>query len=219
MTSNKNTAWVAGAGVLALLMLVASYFLLIAPKRAEAADLATQTESVKAGNATIEQRTELLKAQFATLDTQRGELSQIQSTLPGNAEVPQLLRTLEGYAGTAGITLVSVAPGTPENFGTDAADPTSATAAVDIPLTITTSGSFAQTELFVKNVQADMGRYFLVDNVTLQVADGSTAGVTSTISGKIFVLRDATTQTQDMATAGTAASTEPAAPASTETVS
>lgn len=220
MTSNKNAAWIAGAGVLAVLIVVASYFLLIGPKRAEAADLATQTESVKQSNAAIEQRTAQLKSQFATLDEQKLQLAEIRSTLPENADVPALLRSLEGYASSAGIELISVTPGTPENFAASAdADPTAATGIIDIPLAVSTSGSFVQTELFVKNLQADLGRFLLVENLTLQVADGTDgAGVTSTITGKIFVLRDATTTTPAAETA-TSDDAEVSDPASTETVS
>ena len=42
MKSSQNTLWVAGAGVLAVLLVVLTYLFVVSPKRSEAADLATQ---------------------------------------------------------------------------------------------------------------------------------------------------------------------------------
>ncbi|MEZ0163694.1 type 4a pilus biogenesis protein PilO [Kineococcus sp. LSe6-4] len=226
MTRSKDTAWIAGAGVLALLVLAATYFLLIAPKRTEAADIADQTAAVAQSNAAIEQKTAQLKSQFTTLGDKEAEVAAIRATMPADAQVPALLRQLQSYADSAGLTLTNVAPGTPSAFGAkDGAVPgTGGTTVVDVPLTVTTSGSFTQTELFLKNVQADMGRYFLVDNVSLQAGDAQTAGtVTGTITGDVFVLRDGATQNQstasgDAAGTGTSTATTDASP-STETVS
>ncbi|ABS04481.1 type 4a pilus biogenesis protein PilO [Kineococcus radiotolerans] len=211
MSTSRNTVLIAGTGALALLVLVASYFLLVAPKRAEAADLATQRVYAKEKNAGIEQQTRQLQSQFESIGDKRAQLAAIRSTLPAAADVPALLRQLEGYANTAGVVLTGVTPGTPEVFGsaTDAATAqASGPQVVDIPLTITTSGSFSQTELFIKSTQADMQRFFLVENLALNAGDASTSGVVSTtLTGKIFVLQaDAVTPSESTTqSAGTTA--------------
>lgn len=216
MTRTKDTAWIAGAGVLALLVLAASYFLLIGPKRAEAADLATQKVSVEQNNAAIVQQTALLKAQFATLGQQKAELAAIRSTLPASADVPALLRQLSDYAASSGVTVTAVTPGTAAAFnGAGAAGTADASSGiVSIPLVVTAQGSFAQTELFVKSLQADMQRYFSVSDVVVARGEdqASTTGntLTSTVTGQIFVIKD----TASPAAASTTATQTAAVPSS-----
>ena len=210
MKSSQNTLWVAGAGVLAALLVVASYFLLIAPKRAEAADLADQRAGVEQSNAQLEAQTAQLKAEFATLDEKRAQLAQLQSTLPSDADVAVLLRQLQSYAGTAGVTIAQVTPGTAEEFNPEATASGAAAAAssgiVDIPLTVAVSGTFPQTELFVKNVQADMTRFFLVTGVEVAPdTTGVVGAVTTKVTGKVFVLRSATATTSGSSSASSGA--------------
>ncbi|MEZ0492957.1 hypothetical protein AB2L28_12010 [Kineococcus sp. TBRC 1896] len=202
MSISKSKTWAAGAAVLSLLVLVATWFLVIGPKRAEAADLATDTSAAQAQNEQIAQQTELLKAQFATLPQERAALAEIRSQFPSAADVPALLRTLESFAGATGVTITAIQPGAIAPYSPTGADASTAVAPAAtpgglsaIPLTLTVSGTFAQTELFVKQAQADMKRYFLLDTVALSTdqnagASGATSSVTSTIGGKVFVLPD-----------------------------
>ena len=211
MTRSGNTVWIAGTGVLAVLTLVATYFLLLAPKRAEAADIATQTAQVALQNEAIAQKTQLLQSQFATLDQSRAELAAIRATLPAEADVQALLRQVEGYAIADGLVLTSVETGTPALHGADASGTAPVTAegttVVDVPLTVSVEGSFAATELFVKQVQADMGRFLLLKTVDLTA--GTTAGdegVTTKLTGTVFVVRDSTTTDTSGAAAPTTGS-------------
>ncbi|GAA4967448.1 type 4a pilus biogenesis protein PilO [Kineococcus glutinatus] len=201
MNVTRNQAWIAGTGVLAVLVLAATYLLLVAPQRAEAADLATERAAVAASNAALESRTAELKAQFATLDVRRAELAAIRETLPAEADVPALLRQLETTASDTGVTLTGITPSAIEAYTGAPAD-VSGASIYDVPLTLTTTGTFAETELFVKALQADVRRFFLIENLSLSAdeataTDGSTAAVSTTLTGKIFVLRTA----QDDATA------------------
>ncbi|WP_328295897.1 type 4a pilus biogenesis protein PilO [Kineococcus sp. NBC_00420] len=222
MTSSKNTAWIAGTGVLAVLILVASYFLLIAPKRAEAADTVAQAAGVEQGNETLAAETERLKAQFATLDDQRAQLAEIQAELPAESEVPALIRQFSVYAAGAGVSVKTIAPGTLTAYagdGTTATTTTGTTASGTnggisvMPISVTVEGSFAGTELFVKNLQADMHRYILVDGVALVDEDTTLA---TTITGSIFVLADDATVTSTAST-GTDATTPATSAAATST--
>lgn len=218
LTRNRNTVWVAGTAALALLMLVATYFLLVQPQRASASDLADQTQQVRDSNLAIQERTEQLKAQFATLGDEKQQLAADKASLPSSAELPQLLRQLDGYARTSGVTLTNVTPGTAEAFVADgAAAPataastgaTSASGVLALPLSLQVNGSFAQVELFVKNVQADMKRYYAVSTLDLQNGEG---GVAATLTGKVFVMQEAS---QSSATDVDAASAAPSGPSTT----
>ncbi len=215
--------WAAGAGVLSLLLVVATYLLVIAPQRSSAAELADQRVSVQESNAQIAQQTALLKSQFSTLDDKRRELEAIKATLPAQADVPDLLRQFETFASSAGLTVTQVSPGAAVAFGA-AADGSSTTKAdtgiVEIPVTVVVSGTFPQVELYTKSLQADMVRHFLVKGVTVTTDQSAVNSnvVTGTITGSVFVLADATATTPTAgATTGTGSTPSPAATTSTDT--
>ncbi|GAB7189791.1 hypothetical protein NUM3379_04970 [Kineococcus sp. NUM-3379] len=226
MTISKSGAWIAGTAAVGVLVLLGAWMLLISPMRTQAADLADQRVQVESNNAMIRTRTAQLKAQFETLDAQRAKLAEVRAQMPADAEVPALLRQLEGYAASSGATLTGVTPGTATPFvptGTDPAQATGTAVAAGlyaVPLTVTSAGTFAETELFLKNLQADMRRFLLIDNLSVTAGGNVPGEVDTTITGKIFVLRDEAAAPAQPATTAPA-TTAPAADAapSTETVS
>lgn len=264
MTATKSRTWIAGTLVLCLLISVASWFLLIGPKRAEAAELEKQTVDTQASNEQLEARIEQLKLQFAELPTRQAELAAIKQAMPEDPALPTLVRDLDAMATQTGVTLMSLAPGQPAAVaqptpatpapaegeaaegeaaegeaaegeeseepaeGTEGADASADPAAtgqtatpvgagmvlVSVPVNLTVVGDFFKSELFLKELQAEMQRAFLVQSLTVQTEkDGEASGgkpatkngdVTMTITGSVFVLKAAQT-----------AQTLPAAPTTT----
>ncbi|MCI2239012.1 hypothetical protein MO973_29875 [Paenibacillus sp. TRM 82003] len=226
MSISKTKLWTAGAVLVSLALVLATWFLVISPQRAVAADLATDRAAAEASNASIRLKTEQLQAQFTTLPERRAELAEIRSEFPSEVEVPALLRSLEQYATSAGVTLVSITPGALEAY-TPGVDPAAATAPASsgtaisaLPVTVAVSGSFAQTELFVKQVQADMKRYLLLENASLAAEDsaaGTTSAVTTTLIGRIFVLPATGAVTEAPAATATTPALTPPSATTTET--
>ncbi len=255
MSASKPKFWVIGTVVLTVLLVIAAYFLLIGPKRAEAADFRQQTEDTAASNAQLEAKIEQLKVQFAELPQRQAELAAIKQAMPEEAALPTLVRDLDAMASGAGVTLMSLAPGEPApvgppvgaaapapapaagSAGEDGGTPApSATAAApsdllaSIPVSIVVVGDFYESELFLKNLQTDMPRAYLVTSLTVQAekeADASggkpatkNGDVTMTIAGNVFVLKPAASVTAPAAgAAGTSAAGAAATPAPTATSS
>jgi hypothetical protein len=249
MFATRTRVWVAGTVLLAVLVSAAGWFLLISPKRAEAAELEQQTEATELSNQQLEARIAQLKEQFAELPQYQAELAAIQQAMPGDPALPTLVRTLDDMADRHEVTLMSLAPGQPaavqqptptapaepaedgaaEGEGADAdaagdaaaedaapaaADPAApadpaATATpvgagmvlVSVPVTLTTVGDFFASEMFLKDLQAEMTRAFLVQNLSITTEPGGEASggkpatkngdITTTISGSVFVLKTA----------------------------
>lgn len=244
MSMSKTRLWVIGTAVLSVLLVVAAYFLLIGPKRAEAAEFRQQTEDTQASNAQLESRIEQLKAQFAELPQRQAELAAIKQAMPEEAALPTLVRDLDSMASGAGVTLMTLAPGEPvavtppaaaapapaatEEASADAEGSTPAPAAtaapaaadllVSVPVSVTIVGDFYESELFLKALQAEMPRAFLVQSLTVQAEkEGDASGgkpatvngdVTMTITGSVFVLKPA-----DTVSAPTTATPQPSATA------
>jgi type IV pilus assembly protein PilO len=249
MSASKPKFWVIGTAVLTVLLVIAAYFLLIGPKRAEAADFRQQTEDTAASNAQLQAKIEQLKVQFAELPQRQAELAAIKQAMPEEAALPTLVRDLDAMASGAGVTLMSLAPGEPVTVGPPAGAaaapapapaagseggatpaPTAAPAPSDllasIPVSIVVVGDFYESELFLKNLQTDMPRAYLVTNLTVQAekeaeeSGGKPAtkngDVTMTIAGSVFVLKPAASVTAPAAgAAGTPAAGATPAPTAT----
>ena len=229
MLANKSRVWVAGTLVLCVLLAVASWFLAIGPKRAQAAELEQQTVAVESENSQLEQRIAQLKVQFAELPQRQAELAAIKQAMPEDAALPTLVRDLDAMATASGVTLMTLTPGAPVAVQTaapvapapaegaepaetapaeGAAAPAAVTPAaptdllVSIPTSIVVVGGFFESELFLKKLQSEMPRAFLVQNLTVAAETTSTEAsggrpatengdVTMTLAGSVFVLKSA----------------------------
>jgi type IV pilus assembly protein PilO len=244
MARSKTTMWVAGTAVLCCLILLASWFLLISPKRAEAADLRQQAVDNDGQNEALAARIDQLKQQFAELPQRQAELAEIKQAMPEDAALPTLIRDVDALADKAGVTLMSLAPGQPAaapstaptaaaspsgdaaNGGDGAAGdaaatptPGAGTVLVTIPTNLVVVGDFFKSTLFLKQLQTEMKRSFLVQNLAVQAEQASegdaakpatsNGDVTMTISGSVFVLRSAA-DAAPVAVAGTPVAPSPA---------
>ena len=172
----KTRTWSAATAALCVLLIVAAYFLLIAPKRAEAADLRDQTVAQDQANQQSRLKIQQLKAQYAELPTKQAELAVIKQQLPDNPALPTLIRTLASMADATGVTLVSLAPAPPTAVvlaaapvvapavapaaGAPVTAPVAAAAAAPtaslfgITTTMMIKGDYAASTLFVQKLQA-----------------------------------------------------------------
>jgi type IV pilus assembly PilO-like protein len=192
--------WVAGAVTAALLLVAGSWFLLISPQRAQAAQLRQDAVAQQSTNDMIRLRTQQLKAQFASLPQRRAELAEIQQQLPSSPELPTLLRQLSTVADDAGVSVDSVSPGQSQPLVAAAAGAgTSAAAGTPdvraIATTMVLKGGYAELTLFVQKLQGTMRRAYLVENLSLSPGEAATGAgrtaevpLTMTLTGKVFVL-------------------------------
>ena len=106
--------WSALAAALAVAIAVAGWFLLVSPKRGEAAEARAATVSQDEANARLLQQLEVLKAQYADLPAQRAKLAVMQKEIPDNPSLPSLVRQLTKAGRQAGVSLDTMAPALPE---------------------------------------------------------------------------------------------------------
>jgi Tfp pilus assembly protein PilO len=110
---NRMRTWSLGAAVVAVLVLVAGWFLLISPTKAKVSDLHTQTATQQQTNAGLQTQISQLKIQNKGLPKQEAQLALIRQHLPSNPALPAFVRTLTLIAHEAGVKLVSVDPSQP----------------------------------------------------------------------------------------------------------
>ena len=200
----KTRTWSAATAALCVLLIVAAWFLLIAPQRAEAADLRDQTLAQDQANQQSRLKIQQLKAQYAQLPAKQAELAVIKQQLPDNPALPTLIRSLSAMADASGVTLVSLAPATPAPVVAAAAPVAapaaagttpvaargSSTALQGIATTLVVRGDYASSTLFVQKLQAasatkagaQMARAFLVQSV--KVAPNAAPDSAGSTTGK-----------------------------------
>lgn len=229
---SRTRTWSAATAGICVLLIVAAWFLLISPKRAEAADLRDQTVAQDAANQQTQLKTQQLKAQYAQLPAKQAELAVIKQQMPDNPALPSLIRTLSAMAEASGVTLVSLAPAPPAPFAGAAAPSTAvvaptagapaassaATQLLGIATNLVITGDYAGSTLFVQKLQAAsatgagaaLNRAFLVQDIKVAPFAGTTTTsatpkkgqVQTTISGQVFVLKTAAIPTVSVPSAG-----------------
>jgi Tfp pilus assembly protein PilO len=237
MSLTNPKIWIAGTAALCAVIVLAGWFLLISPKNAEAADLRSQTESTIVTNEQHEVRLAQLKADFAQLPQHKAELAAIQKAMPAEAQLAALTRELTALEAGSSTTLMSITPGVLSPVAPDLAAPaapaegaTDEGAAQPAPATTTVSqqtvsvevvGSFEAVEAFVKGLQAEIDRRYLIDAIVVTAEEPAGPGegkpavtngdVTIVVTGRVFVLEApvaATGTTTSTTTAGTAGTSD-----------
>lgn len=97
-----------------LAILAAGWFLLVSPKRGEAADLRSQAADQVATNDKLKTELQVLKAQAKELPAEQAKLAAVSTKIPDNPALPGLVRALLEASTATGVELVSIAPGQPE---------------------------------------------------------------------------------------------------------
>jgi type IV pilus assembly protein PilO len=196
--------WYAAAAMASVLVLLAGWFLLVSPQRQNADDIAVQADTQVANNAVTQQKIDALKVQYANLPTLQKQLAVVQTHMPQTANLPGLLRNLSAAATASGVKLISVTPANPAPLGTAAATGKQTDAGLSSPgsvqvigVTLTISGPFANTRLFLTTLEA-MPRSFLVTGLTIGRDTGGSStssttttvkvgnALTTTITGRVF---------------------------------
>lgn len=110
---DKLKQWVTIAVLASLVILAAGWFLLVSPKKDEAAALRVQAAEQVAANGVLETQLQVLRAQAKDLPKKQAELAAVSAKIPDNPSLPALIRALTEASTAAGVDFVSVTPGQP----------------------------------------------------------------------------------------------------------
>lgn len=231
---DHRTKVIIGAVVMVLIV-VAGWFLGIAPQLESAAIASSQTATVLAANSTAQAKLDALALEADSLPDLQAQLSELSSSVPSSADSSALLTQINSMAAAAGVVVDGVTldvataymPPAPVDPGlVDPAAPVaeadpSATAYVDpritsanfilIPVSINVTGANANVLSFLAGIQGGP-RLFLVSTYssTRNASAGESAisensEVSAAIGGYVYVLVDSANPTLVDAAAAPAA--------------
>ncbi|MDQ1620415.1 MAG: hypothetical protein QOE19_2984 [Actinomycetota bacterium] len=210
--------WSLLAAVTAVAVLAAGWFLLLSPKRGEAAELRTQTAASEQANLQLRSKLEQLKALAPELPKREAEFAAIRRQIPDNPALPELIRQLTAAAEKSGADLVALAPETPKVLTPASAPVAAGTTApageqlYQVPLKVQLEGSYSQLEDFVERLEK-LRRVMLVTSFTLGTessdAQASSGSIKLDLMGRVYMIQSAAPATAPQA--GTAATTTPGA--------
>jgi Tfp pilus assembly protein PilO len=198
--------WSLLTAVLIVGILAASWFLLVAPKRSEAAEIRGKATAQKANNEALVLKLNELKSQSLELPKQKAQLAVMRKQIPSNPALPTLIRTLTAAGQKVGVQLLSMKPGTPAQSttvvtapvapagtaaaGTAAAGTTSTGATPTaapapaasplyvVPLALEVTGSYFEVEQFINKLEG-MQRTFLLQGFSLKPSSAAAGATTA----------------------------------------
>lgn len=135
--------WSVLAAVLVLAVLAAGWFLLVSPKRGDAAALRDQKTQMDGQNASLQNQIAQLKAEAKDLPKMQAQLAVIHQQIPSDPQLPKMVRDLTALAKSSGAELFSIGPSAPVLLNTATAAGASAAAATTTSGTTSTTASAA----------------------------------------------------------------------------
>jgi hypothetical protein len=199
--TQAERAWLVGGIVAAALVAVLSWFFVVSPKLAEAADRRTQTSDAQLANLALQRHVNDLKTQSDQLPAWREQLNAAGVALPSSAAVDTLTGELAGYATSSKVTITSIIIGTPAPVPGAAPAPAAGPGAKPVPnatgglysisITVVTQGPESAQQAFLHAVQYGP-RAALVTSTALAPSDSSAAqspdaASTMTVQAEVFV--------------------------------
>jgi type IV pilus assembly protein PilO len=162
--------------VVAVVLIVAWYFLLLSPTRTKLSDLTSQAEAQRVALATAKQEVARLEAYKKTAPQSRAEIVRLGKMLPESEGIPSLIIELTRTADASGIDLNSITrgatqPGTPFGLQT---------------VTLAVTGRFFDVEDFLYRLEsyvAFRNASFRVTGRLLEVRTLSLTGGAATTDG------------------------------------
>jgi Tfp pilus assembly protein PilO len=165
-----------------LIVLAAGWSLLVSPKRSDAAALKAQAASQASANAQLENQLRVFRAQAKDLPKQQAKLAAVAAKIPSTPALPALVRALTTASKSAGVELLSVAPGTPvlattaasgrvaapgaATSGAATSSSSSAGSLATIPVTLNVVGGYFQVEQFVSALE-NLPRAMRISNIAV----------------------------------------------------
>lgn len=184
-TTTRITAMTAGA---ALLLAVIWYMALFRPESHHLSSAHAARAAAEAKVQTLNTEVDHLKALEKQIPQDTATLSVLKAAVPDTPDLPDALGQLHNAATASGVELSGVSPAAPPTAGGSGGQSQSGPPSIN--LSLTASGTYQQLMGFMTRLD-NMARTVVVN--TVNIATGSTNGLTANMTAQIFYAGTATT--------------------------
>lgn len=182
---HADRLWMIGGAAVIVALALMSWFFLISPKYAEAADVRQQTDDTQVQIAVLNKRIADLEKEKSKLPQYRAALRASQRALPAGSGVPDFLRQLQKSGDALSVVVGGINVNVPAKV-------TGATNVYSLPIALTLDGSAANLGKFLNQLQQTQPRAVLINSAALTTEDAvaaakGTGAVTVSLSVTAFV--------------------------------
>lgn len=191
--TQDRRAWIAGSIVVALLLALASWFLLISPTFSSSSSLRAQRDDVELQNTLLQSKIGKLKAQNDNIATLKQDLGTAAAGLPTGSGISDFTRQVTGQSRLAGVNLLGITASdpTPVVAAGTTAKPTAGSAAGTLfssVVTITSVGPATKEYEFLRMLQHVGPRRVLITSTSITPGAGSQVGSIDGSANMVTVL-------------------------------
>jgi Tfp pilus assembly protein PilO len=207
LASPRERTWVLGTAVAALLLVLIGYFAFISPEHSKAQDVQSQVADAQTQNVTLSARVTSLAMQSKKLATYKADLAKARLALPSTSGMTDFLRTLQSI-GNATHADSSLTVGTPTDVTSlSGATPSSGSTNLSVgsahiyalPITAQVSGTVAQLNAFLTQLQSVQPRAVLISEITeTSPATGASGATTLQLTMQAFVAPSSAAEDQQL---------------------
>lgn len=170
MSTSKYQTWIAGTAVVALLILVATWFLLVSPRRAQTDEARASTDAALMQQDVLRARLATLQEQATHIEEYEAEIEALGVQIPSEPKITDYVRSLQGLADQYGVVITAVSPSYPLSFAE----------ATDSTVTLPGDGADTATGTDpVQNAEDTAETADTATDATQDSADGATDGDTA----------------------------------------
>jgi Tfp pilus assembly protein PilO len=172
----RTRKWVSGTVVLVLLVLVAGWFLLVSPKKADASNLQATALTQQGTNDGLRAKVAQLKAQDAAKPQQEAKLALFRQQVPENPAEAALVRKLSALSKQSGVEFESLLVVDPAGLNVPSAPAAGHDTVLEqITLSMTIQGSYYSGERFL-NLLEGLKRVTLVTGLVVDATANASVG-------------------------------------------
>lgn len=180
----SNRLWLAGTVIVVIAVIALGWVLGIQPRLTEAAVALVETQRVDALNEVEQAKLLALKKEFEEIDEIRGQVEELELSIPTKAELAAFIRQVNDLAALNGVTVINITTADaaayvlPEGAtvldaeGQPVPAPIAPANLVLVPMNIKVEGPYASVLSFIKGLQAG-NRLYMVNDVAVAKIDSA----------------------------------------------
>ncbi|XVU26560.1 type 4a pilus biogenesis protein PilO [Actinoplanes sp. CA-054009] len=165
-----NQVWLAGGIAAIVLLVLGTWFLLISPKLSDTDAVQAEADDVNIQLLRLNKEVAKLAAQDKKRATYQASVDELADNLPESYGEPDFLRMLQTVGASTNVMISNFTAGDP-------AASTTVTTAVEVPITLTATGTQSNLDKFLISLQSVQDRAILLKSVSLSSnTDAENAG-------------------------------------------